>query len=109
MRSNVVVVDMDETLISQKSTGYIIKFCFMCRAWIRLLFGLPTFVFLIPLSKVSRALAVRMLYWMAFRGIRVDRAQKIADEQLSPLYVTDLQDPAASAIIAAVQAHTLEP
>ena len=71
----------------------------MYKAWIRLFFGLPFFVVLKPLSWVSRTLAVRILYWLAFRGIRVDKADRIADEQLSALYVGDLQNPAASAVL----------
>ena len=31
VRSNVVVTDMDETLITKKSTGYIIRFLVMCK------------------------------------------------------------------------------
>jgi len=97
----VVVTDMDETLISKKSTGYIIKFLVQCRAYLRLFFSLPLALFLIPLSKVSRSLAVRLMYWLAFRGLRVDKAKQIAAGQLSEQYARDLQDPAASAVLAA--------
>jgi len=101
------VTDMDETLISKKSTGYIIKFLFLYRAYIRLFCFLWIGAFLIPLSKLNRALAVRALYFMAFRGLRVDRAERIAAEKLAPLYVDDLQDPAASAVLAADEAVVL--
>lgn len=103
----VVVTDMDETLISKKSTGYIIKFLVMYRAYIRLFCFLWIGAFLIPISKVNRSLAVRVLYFMAFRGLRVDRAEKIAAESLAPLYLRDLQDPAASAVLTADEAVVL--
>lgn len=96
-----VVTDMDETLISKKSTGYIISFLVAYKAWVRLVFGLPFGIFLIPISKVSRPLAVRILYWLAFRGIRVDKAKQIAGYFLAKRYIADLQDPATSAILAA--------
>lgn len=97
----VVVTDMDETLISKKSTGYIIKFLLHYGAYLRLFVSLPLAVVLIPLSKVSRSLAVRILYWLAFRGISVQKAQKIAAGKLCELYAADLQDPAASAVLSA--------
>lgn len=97
----VVVTDMDETLIASKSTGYVIKFLMYHKAFLRLAVALPCALFLIPLSKVSRSLAVRIMYWLAFRGIRVDRAQQIAADVLPERYVVDLQDPAASAVLAA--------
>lgn len=75
---NVVVTDMDETLITSKSTGYIIKFLVHYKAFLRLAVALPCAIFLIPLSKVSRSLAVRIMYWLAFRGIRVDKATQVA-------------------------------
>ena len=77
----VVVTDMDETLITKKSTGYIIKFLFMYGAYIRLFFFLWIGAILIPISKFNRVFAVRVLYYMAFRGLRVDRAEKVAEEQ----------------------------
>jgi len=46
---------------------------------------------------------VRALYWFAFRGIRVEKASRIAEE-LADEYVSDLQDPAASAVLAADEA-----
>lgn len=98
---------MDETLISKKSTGYIIKFLFMYRAYIRLFCFIWIGGLLIPLSKVSRSLAVRALYFFAFRGLRVDRAERVAAEQLAELYVGDLQDPAASAVLTADDAVVL--
>lgn len=98
---------MDETLISKKSTGYIIKFLFMYRAYIRLFFFLWIGAFLIPISKISRTFAVRVLYFMAFRGLRVDRAEAVASEQLAALYVDDLQDPATSAVLDADEAVVL--
>uniref|UniRef100_A0A7S4BKE9 LNS2/PITP domain-containing protein n=1 Tax=Chrysotila carterae TaxID=13221 RepID=A0A7S4BKE9_CHRCT len=100
----VVVTDMDETLISRKSTGYIIAFLVRYRAFLRLAVSLPLAAFLIPISKVSRSLAVRIMYWLAFRGIRVDKAQAIAATFLSERYVRDLQDPAASALLSADEA-----
>jgi phosphoserine phosphatase len=155
-RRRVVVTDMDETLISKKSTGYIIKFLFMYRAYIRLFCFIWIGGLLIPLSKVSRSLAVRAsalrgwnpvrrgsrsarskptarlrclhayicrtihmhthphphlfrrrLYFFAFRGLRVDRAERVAAEQLAELYVGDLQDPAASAVLTADDAVVL--
>ena len=51
---------MDETLISKKSTGYVIRFLLKYRAIGRLLLLPLCFATLIPLSKVSRALAVRI-------------------------------------------------
>ena len=159
----IVVTDMDETLISKKSTGYvralparnssrhtvcslhvlrrthappqIIKFLVMYKSFFRLIFSLPLAAFLIPLSKVSRSAAVRTLpparcrpcrpshrspqrpwlaaprvpallmahrlistvlvqvrvmYWLAFRGLRVDKAKRIADEQLSEVGLSAL-------------------
>lgn len=94
-------------LITKKSTGYIIKFLFMYRAYIRLFFFLWIGAILIPISKVSRTLAVRVLYFMAFRGLKVERAEKVAAEQLSELYVADLQDPATSAVLDADEAVIL--
>ena len=94
-------------LITKKSTGYIIKFLFMYRAYIRLFFFLWIGAFLIPISKVSRTFAVRVLYFLAFRGLKVDRAEKVAAEQLSELYVQDLQDPATSAVLDADEAVVL--
>ena len=91
-------------LITKKSTGYIIKFLFMYKAYVRLFFFLWIGAILIPISKVSRALAVRALYFMAFRGLKVERAERIAAEQLSALYVDDLQDPATSAVLDADEA-----
>ena len=96
-----VVTDMDETLISKKSTGFVIEFCKQKRAFVRLAFALPLALLLIPLSKFSRALAVRVMYWLAFRGVRVDVADKIAAGALQEQYVRDLQDPAATALLAA--------
>lgn len=105
MSANVVVTDMDETLISKKSTGYIIRFMFAYRSFLRIIFLLPP---LFPILKIlslinsrTRTLAVKLMYWFAFRGIRVDKARRIAEEHLSSLYVRDLQDPVASAILAA--------
>ena len=107
MTASVVVTDMDETLISKKSTGYIIKFLFMYRAYIRLFFFLWISAFLIPISKINRALAVRCLYFMAFRGLRVDRAEAVAADQLAQLYIADLQDPATSAVLSADESVVL--
>ena len=78
----VVVTDMDETLICSKSTGYVINFLVQYKAWLRLAVTLPCALILIPLSKIKkpfdgRSLAVRIMYWLAFRGIRVDKAQKV--------------------------------
>ena len=73
------------------------------RAILRLLLLPLLFATLIPLSKLSRALAVRIMYWVAFRGVRVDKAKQIAEEDLAELYARDLQDPAASAILDASQ------
>uniref|UniRef100_A0A7S0NX93 LNS2/PITP domain-containing protein n=1 Tax=Calcidiscus leptoporus TaxID=127549 RepID=A0A7S0NX93_9EUKA len=103
----VVVTDMDETLITRKSTGYIIAFLVRYRAFLRLACALPLALVLIPLSKVSRSLAVRLMYWLAFRGVRVDKAQQIASTFLSERYVRDLQDPAASAVLAADESFIL--
>merc|ERR1711871_1071537 len=94
---------MDETLISKKSTGYVIKFLVMYRAIFRLLLLPLLSATLIPLSKVSRSLAVRIMYWFAFRGVRVDKAKQIA-ANLGLRYARDLQDPAASAVLAAESA-----
>jgi len=99
----VVVTDMDETLISKKSTGYIITFLVKLRSLRIVLVPLLAAV-LIPISKVSRTFAVRCMYWFAFRGVRVDKAKRIAEEVLAPKYVADLQDPAASAVLAADEA-----
>jgi len=44
------------------------------------------------------------MYWLAFRGIDVARARRIAAEQLSARYARDLQDPAASAVLKADEA-----
>jgi len=97
----IVVTDMDETLIRNKSTGYVIAFLLHCRCYLRLIFSLPLALFLIPLSKVSRAGAVRLMYWLAFRGLRVEKAERVAAGRLTERYARDLQDPAASAILAA--------
>ncbi|KAL1529793.1 hypothetical protein AB1Y20_000726 [Prymnesium parvum] len=97
----VVVTDMDETLISSKSTGFVIKFLIHYKAYLRLAVALPCALFLIPLSKVSRTLAVRIMYWLAFRGIRVNKAHQIAEDLLPPSYAADLQDPAATAVLSA--------
>ena len=83
-----VVTDMDETLISKKSTGFVIEFCKQKRAFVRLAFALPLALLLIPLSKFSRALAVRVMYWLAFRGVRVDVADKIAAGALQEQYLS---------------------
>jgi len=100
--ASVVVTDMDETLISKKSTGYIISFLWHYRAILRLIFLLPPlFPFLKLLSQFSRKAAVKLMYFFAFRGMRVERAKQIAEQQLSQQYVRDLQDPAASAVLAA--------
>lgn len=109
---NVVVTDMDETLISKKSTGYVIKFLVQMKCFLRLLCTLPLALVLIPLSKVQkpfdgRALAVRLMYWLAFRGMRVDKAQRVASDTLCEAYVRDLQDPAASAVLEADEAVIL--
>jgi len=93
---------MDETLISKKSTGYVISFLWHYRAFMRLLVLLPPlFPVLKLLSQFSRKAAVKLMYFFAFRGISVERAKQIADERLSGRYVRDLQDPAASAVLAA--------
>jgi hypothetical protein len=63
-----VVTDMDETLIKSKSTGHIVAFLVQYRAYLRLAVALPLAAVLIPLSKVNRALAVRCMYFLAFRG-----------------------------------------
>jgi hypothetical protein len=42
-------------------------------------------------SKFSRTFAVRVMYWFAFRGMRVDRAKRVAEEFLAPKYAADLQ------------------
>ena len=34
-------------------------------------------------AEVSRSLAVRVLYFLSFRGLRVDKAKRIADEELA--------------------------
>lgn len=96
----VVVTDMDETLISKKSTGYVISFLVRLRS-IRLLLVPLVAAVLIPVSKLSRTFAVRVMYWFAFRGVRVERAKAIAAEFLAPRYAADLQDPVASAVLAA--------
>ena len=112
----VVFTDMDETLIAKKSTGFVIKFLMAKRAWPRLLM-LPCLVaVLIPLSKLSlkrrrvlgrdfgldgRTAAVRAMYWFAFRGMRVDVATRVAASALPALYVRELQEPAASAVLGA--------
>jgi len=98
-----VVTDMDETLISSKSTGYVINFLVKYRAVFRLLLLPLLSATLIPLSKVSRSLAVKIMYWFAFRGVRVEKAKQIAAD-LSERYASDLQDPAASAVLAAESA-----
>jgi hypothetical protein len=123
----IVVTDMDETLISKKSTGYVIAFLLKSRSLRILLVPLLAAVrlsplhrrwalrlpspapcgrwparsfihaarssakVLIPVSKVSRTFAVRVMYWFAFRGVRVDRAKRVAEEFLAPRYVADLQ------------------
>ena len=96
---------MDETLISKKSTGYVIRFMFHYRSFLRIFLLLPP---LFPILKLlslinarTRTLAVKLMYWFAFRGIRTDKARDIAEKKLSDLYVRDLQDPAASAILEA--------
>jgi len=99
-----VVTDMDETLISKKSTGYVVSFLVKYRAILRLLLLPLLSATLIPLSKVSRSLAVRIMYWFAFRGVRVDKANRIASDFLGEKYARDLQDPAASAVLAAESA-----
>ena len=85
----VVVTDMDETLICSKSTGYVINFLVQYKAWLRLAVTLPCALILIPLSKIKkpfdgRSLAVRIMYWLAFRGIRVDKAQKVPRSHFGP-------------------------
>jgi len=100
----VVVTDMDETLIASKSTGYVISFLVKYGAFVRLLILPLASAVLIPLSKFKRALSVRIMYFLAFRGIRVDKAQAIAASYLSDRYVQDLQDPAASAVLDADEA-----
>lgn len=96
-----VVTDMDETLISKTSTGYVIRFLVAYRAYARLAL-VPAFAVLLwPLSKISRPLAVRAMYWFAFRGVDVRRARAISTNVLAPLYARDLQDPAASAVVRA--------
>jgi len=100
----VVVTDMDETLIASKSTGYVITFLVQYRAFVRLLL-LPLLApILIPLSKVARTLAVRLMYWFAFRGINTERARRVAADQLGERYANDLQDPATSAVLQADEA-----
>uniref|UniRef100_A0A7S2HLC1 Uncharacterized protein n=1 Tax=Haptolina brevifila TaxID=156173 RepID=A0A7S2HLC1_9EUKA len=100
--ASVVITDMDETLISKKSTGYVIAFLWHYRAFMRILFLLPPlFPILKLLSQFSRKAAVKLMYFFAFRGLSVERAKRVADEQLSPQYVRDLQDPAASAVLGA--------
>lgn len=96
----VVVTDMDETLISKKSTGYVIAFLRRLRA-VRILLVPLLAAVLIPISKFDRTLAVRAMYWFAFRGVRVEKAVAIARDHLGPRYAADLQDPAASAVLAA--------
>jgi hypothetical protein len=86
------------------STPQVIKFLVHYKAWLRLLVSLPLAALLIPLSKVSRSLAVRVMYWLAFRGVRVEKAERIARERLGDSYVRDLQDPAASAVLDADEA-----
>ncbi len=98
-KSRVVVTDMDETLIAHKSTGFVIKFLVYYRAYLRLLLVPFLAATLIPLSKLNRTLAVRLLYWFAFRGMRVDKAQRVAAGGLTESYADDLQDPAASAVL----------
>ena len=78
----VVVTDMDETLISKKSTGYVISFLVRLRS-IRLLLVPLVAAVLIPVSKLSRTFAVRVMYWFAFRGVRVERAKAIAAVRLT--------------------------
>ena len=101
--ATVVITDMDETLITRKSTTYVIKFLVMYRAVFRLLMLPLLIATLIPLSKVKRALAVKIMYYFAFRGVRVDKAKQIAAD-LGERYARDLQDPAASAVLGADQA-----
>ena len=40
-KRSIVVTDMDETLISKKSTGYIISFLKKYKAYVRLMLALP--------------------------------------------------------------------
>ena len=62
-----------------QSTGYVVNFLVRYRAFVRLTL-LPVLVcVLIPLSKVARTLAVRLMYWFAFRGINVEKAKRVAD------------------------------
>lgn len=92
---------MDETLIASKSTGYVVHFLVQYRVYARLML-LPVLVaVLIPLSKVARTLAVRLMYWFAFRGINVAKANRIAADKLVERYASDLQDPVASAVLEA--------
>jgi len=98
----VVVTDMDETLITKKSTGYVIKFLIMYRAFARLALLPLLFTILKLLSMINsqtRTLAVRLMYYAAFRGVNVQRAKQVAEESLGDLYVRDLQDPAATAVL----------
>ena len=108
---SVVVTDMDETLVKQKSTGYIVKFLVRYRAYIRLTLCLWLAIFLIPVSKTGdrgRLFAVRCMYFLAFRGLRVDRAERVAaGDSFTTLYAADLQDPAASAVLDADEAVVL--
>lgn len=106
--ATVVVTDMDETLISKKSTGYVIKFLVFYRAFLRLAcLAIPAFVVLKPISWFSRSAAVKVLYWLAFRGIRVDKAERIAETKLTALYAADLRDPATGAVLDADEAVVL--
>jgi phosphoserine phosphatase len=82
----------------------VITFLVQYRAFLRLML-LPVLVaVLIPLSKVARTLAVRLMYWFAFRGINVKKAQAVAADRLGERYANDLQDPAASAVLKADEA-----
>ena len=87
-----------------QSTGYVVNFLVRYRAFVRLTL-LPVLVcVLIPLSKVARTLAVRLMYWFAFRGINVEKAKRVAAGGLVERYASDLQDPAASAVLEADEA-----
>ena len=87
-----------------QSTGYVVNFLVRYRAFLRLTL-LPVLVcVLIPLSKVARTLAVRLMYWFAFRGINVEKAKRVAAGGLVERYASDLQDPAASAVLEADEA-----
>lgn len=99
-QARVVVTDMDETLISRKSTSYVITFLILYRAFLRLLLLPFAFLVLQPLSKISRSAAVKGMYYLAFRGVKVSTASEVA-KKLQQRYAEDMQDPAASAILGA--------